>query len=439
MAASLVATRRRDLTVAEAAEPPHERWIRRRVGIAWAMLTVNVLTYYSATWSGAPLIVPIPSPVGKIITQGAMPAALLLAITVNRRLLIYPSAYLCILSLLVIVALMVMLEAGHLGTFYRTFRFAGFVATLWLLTPWWGRRDMLLVRCYLAVLSVVLAIVLLGLFVSPGTALAQGRLAGAFWPFPPTQVAHFAAVTTGLVVLLWLCGLLSGRLALFVVIVGGAIILLTHTRTALVAMVAGILVAGLSLFRAKARVRKLFATAGVIVSIGAITLSGVITTWLVRGEDTQQLTSLTGRTDVWHAILSAPRDEFQVLFGFGMSNLSFNGLSIDSNWIGSYLDLGLVGAIISGIMLLFVLVNAYFQPIGPQRALALFLVTYCLISSFTETGLSAPSLYLIELTVAASLLVPATQRRPSREISVLAGTAAARSAGSLNSRAERAS
>lgn len=396
----------------EAAEAPGERWIRRRVGIAWALLTVNVLTYYSATWSGAPLVIPIPSPVGRIITQGAMPAALLLALTVNRRLLIYPSFYLCMLTLIVVIAFMVMLEAGHLGTLYRTFRFAGFVATLWLLTPWWGRRDMLLVRCYLLTVSVVLGIVLLGVAVSPSAALAQGRLAGTLWPFPPTQVAHFAAVTTGLVILLWLCGLLSGRLALFVAVVGGGIVLLTHTRTALVALLAGIFVAGVSLFKTKARVRRLFAAAGIVVSVGAMTLSGVIATFLIRGENAQQLTSFTGRTDVWHAILSEPRNAFQKLFGFGLSNLSFNGLSIDSNWVGSYFDIGLVGAILTGVLLLFVLVNAYFQPLGPPRALALFLVTYCLISSFTETGLSAPSLYMIELTLAASLLVPATQQKP---------------------------
>jgi hypothetical protein len=415
MTASLVGVRDRRVAALQTAEAPAERWVRRRVGIAWALLTINVLTYYSATWSGAPLVVPIPSVLGRLITQGAMPAALLLALTVNRRLLVYPSFYLFVLTLLVVIALMVMLEAGHLGTFYRTFRFAGFVATLWLLTPWWGRRDMLLVRCYLLTVSVVLGIVLLGLLLSPSAALAQGRLAGTLWPFPPTQVAHFAAVTTGLVILLWLCGLLSGRLALFVAVAGGVIVLLTHTRTALVAMLAGILVGGLSLFKTKARVRRLFAAAGVIVSVGAMTLSGVIATFLVRGENAQQLTSLTGRTDVWHAILTEPRNEFQKLFGFGLSNLSFNGLSIDSNWVGTYFDLGIVGAVLTGILLLFVLVNAYFQPLGPPRALALFLVTYCLISSFTETGLSAPSLYMIELTLAASLLVPATQHnRPDR-------------------------
>jgi uncharacterized membrane protein YjjP (DUF1212 family) len=99
-----------------------------------------------------------------------------------------------------------------------------------------------------------------------------------------------------------------------------------------------------------------------------------------------------------------------VIFGFGLSNLSFNGLSVDSNWLGSYLDLGLVGVVLTAAMLLFVLVSAYFRPLGPQRAIALFLVTYCAISSFTETGLSSPSLYFLELALAASLLVPVPSR-----------------------------
>ena len=57
-------------------------------------------------------------------------------------------------------------------------------------------------------------------------------------------------------------------------------------------------------------------------------------------------------------------------------------------------------------MLLFVLVTAYFQPRSERRALALFLVTYLIVTSLTETGLSDASIYLLELALAASLLVP---------------------------------
>ena len=96
------------------------------------------------------------------------------------------------------------------------------------------------------------------------------RLIGVLWPVPATEVAHYAAVMIGLIVVLWLGGLVRGRVTLVIVVVGGAILVLTHTRTALVAMVAGILVAGLSLLITKGRARKFFAVAGVIASIAVI-------------------------------------------------------------------------------------------------------------------------------------------------------------------------
>lgn len=404
---STVALRPRPrVPIAETAQA-RERWARRRVALTWGLLVLNVMTFYPKTWSGLPLVLPIPSIVGKAVTQGSMPMALLVALTVNRRKIIRPNIYLCLISLLVVGALLTSLEASHIGTIYRTFRLAGFVATLWLLTPWWGRRDLLLVRCHLGAMAVVLGTVLLGLGLSPSDALGQGRLAGDIWPTPPTQVAEFAAVTFGLVVILWLCGRLSGRVALLTTPIAAVVLLMTHTRTALLAMVVGLFIAGLSLITVKARVRKLFASVAVVASIGTLTLGSFATKWLARGENSQQLTDLTGRTSVWTQVVSIPRNKFEDLFGFGLSNKSFNGLPIDSNWLATYYDQGLYGCIICGAALLFLLVSACFTPRGVQRALALFLITYCLLASFTETGFSDASTYLLELTLGASMLMPA--------------------------------
>jgi hypothetical protein len=192
-------------------------------------------------------------------------------------------------------------------------------------------------------------------------------------------------------------------------------LILTHTRTALVGAVAGILVAGLSMIVAKARVRRFFAAASIVASIAIITLSSFITTWLARGQG-DQLTELTGRTKVWGPLLAFPRDKFQMIFGFGMSNDSFNGLPIDSNWLAAYQTQGLIGVVVCATILLFLLVTAYFQPRGIQRALALFLVAYCLVASFTEVGFTDASMYLLDLTLAASLIVPsAADGRPTLE------------------------
>lgn len=393
------------LAPAEAAE----RRTRRRVGLAWALLFFNALTFYPGI-----SFLHIPSIVGKGVAQAALPAALLVVLTLNRRLLVRPNVFLCLVSVLVVGAIIGALDTQHIGTVYRTFRLAGYVAALWLLTPWWGRRDLLLVRCHLAMLGALLGSVLIALPLAPGHALSGGRLGGALWPIPATQVAHYAAVITGLVVVLWLCGHLRGRVTLLIAVTAIAILVMTHTRTALIAMVAGIVVAGLSLIVAKARARKLFASVGAVAAITIMTVSGVITTWLARGEGTTLLFSFTGRTTVWSGVLSTSRNAFEEIFGFGLSNSSFNGLPIDSNWIASYQEQGLFGVIVCAIILVFLLVTAYFQPRGVQRALALFLITYCLLASFTEVGFTDVSPYLLELAIAASLLVPSVEaRRPA--------------------------
>jgi len=384
-----------------------ERLIRRRVYLTWGLLFLNALTFYPGY-----SFVHIPSIIGKGIAQAALPAALLCALSLNRRVIVRPNVFLCLVTLIVLGAFLPTLQPQHFGTVLRTVRLAEFVVGLWLLTPWWGRRDLLLVRCHLTMLSALLGSVVLGLVIAPGTARAgggTGRLGGALWPIPPTQLAHYAAVMIGLVVVLWFCGQLRGRTTALVAAAAMALLVLTHTRTALIGLIAGILVAGMSLIVAKARVRKLFATAGAVAAVAVMTLSTVITTWLERGQSAQGLANLTGRTKVWGPLLAAPRDKFQEIFGFGLSNVSFGGLPIDSNWLASYQELGLFGVIICATILVFLLVAAYFQPRGVQRALALFLVTYCLIASFTEVGFTDVSPYLLDLTVAASLLVPSSE------------------------------
>jgi O-Antigen ligase len=376
-----------------------ERSVRRRVGLVWGLLVLNVVGYTGA-------LVHVPGALGKGITQGALPVAILVALTINRRIVIRPNLFLCLVLLLGTEAIVTALQPQAFGTVYRTFRMVEFVAALWLLTPWWGRRDLLLVRCHLKALAVVLASVLLGVLIAPSQAIGTGRLIGVLWAVPATQVAHYSAIILGVTAVLWFCGQLPTRITLIIVSASGVILILTHTRTALVAMVAGLLVAGLSLIAAKARVRKLFAAAGAVTAIAIMTLSGFLASWLSRGQGSSQLTHLTGRTAVWGPLLAFPRDKFQEIFGFGLSNDSFNGLPIDSNWLASYQSQGLFGVVICATMLIFLLALAYFQPRGVQRALALFLVTYCLIASFTEVGFTGPSPYLLELTLAASLLVP---------------------------------
>jgi hypothetical protein len=405
-----IALRRRRRLASQDWAEARDRSVRRWVGAAWALLFWNTLTFTTGS------VLPIPSHVGKAIAQGTLPLAFLIALAVNPRVRLRPNVFLCLLGLLILDTVITCVTAPHLGTIFRTFRLAQFVATLWLLTPWWDRDDMLLLWCQLRCLLVALGSVLLGLLIAPGRALggsaaAQGgRLAGTIWPMAPTQVAEYAAVAAGMMVMLWLARKLSGRAALVGVIFAAALLLLTHTRTALIGLVAGTLVGGLSLFTVSARVRKSFASGAAIVTIGIITVSSVVTTWLARGESAKGLTSLTGRTSFWALVLDEPRTKFEEIFGFGLSNASVKGLPIDSNWLSSYQQEGLFGVAVCVMILAWLFVAAFFQPRGIRRALALFLTTYVLMASFTEDAFTNASTYLLHLAVAASLLVPLTRR-----------------------------
>ena len=105
------------------------------------------------------------------------------------------------------------------------------------------------------------------------------------------------------------------------------------------------------------------------------------------------------------------RSSLEQAFRYGLSNKSFNGLSIDNNWLAVYLDQGWFGVALVALLLLVLIFLAVMHRRGVRRA-ALFLITYCLVASITETGLGDASPYLLDLVAAASLLAaPAGDER----------------------------
>ena len=376
----------------------------------WMALFLNVLAF-----SGLPTLIPIPTTVGQLATQGALILAFLLALLANPRGVIRPNLFLVLLSALAVVALMVSIHNQFmLGSTFRACRLIGFTTVLWLLTPWWGRSDFPLLRAHITCLRIVICSVLIGAVVAPGAAFSyEGRLSGALWPIPPTQVAHYAAVLLGCTVLLWFAGAIRGRTTLLTLIGSVAVLVGAHTRTALLAMTISLAVAGASMFMGHARVRR---TSALLVVVGVIVASffaPLIVSWLWRGQSLDEASQLTGRTKVWTEILGLQRPWLDEVFGSGLSNKSFNGLAIDSNWLAVYLDQGWFGVAIDAALLLILIFLAVTYQRGLRRAIALFLVAYCLVASITETGLGDASPYLLELIVAASLLAaPIREERP---------------------------
>jgi len=169
-------------------------------------------------------------------------------------------------------------------------------------------------------------------------------------------------------------------------------------------MTIGLAVAGASMFLGNARVRRTSAVVGVLVVTVATLFTPVILNWLWRGQTIEDAAQLTGRTKVWTALVGYQRPLSEELFGSGLSNQTFSGLSIDNSWLAIYLDQGWFGVCIDAALLLILIVLAVAHRRGIRRAVALFLVTYCLMASVTETGVGGASPYTLELVVAASLL-----------------------------------
>ena len=142
------------------AAPPltNDRLIRRRVYLTWGLLYFNTLTFFPGV-----SFIHIPSSIGKGIAQAVLPVALLCALSVNRKVLVRPNVFLCLVGLIALETMLTTLQPQHVGTVFRTARLVGFVVCLWLLTPWWGRRDLLLLRCHLTALAVALGSVIIGL------------------------------------------------------------------------------------------------------------------------------------------------------------------------------------------------------------------------------------------------------------------------------------
>ncbi|GAB3645700.1 O-antigen ligase domain-containing protein [Streptomyces sparsus] len=383
----------------------------RIVGTVWGLLILNTLGS-----AGAQTIVPLPRSLIQMVTMGALVAAFALALAVNTRLRIRPGAFLFLLTLLLVPSVIssASLESGF-GALFRCARLALFVGTLWLLSRWWDGGPTF-VRHHIRTYFLVLGSVAAGAVLSPGTAMPElygGRLVGALWPLTPPQIGQYAAVVIGLTVLLVL-GRRADRGSAAVVVVPALVLLaLTHTRTATLGLLAGLVLAIGSLLLTSAAARRFFAWAVLCTAVAAVGLGSAVQAWFLRGQSQEHFTSLTGRAKVWDALLAAPRSTTEHLFGTGLGDKSFGGLPIDNSWLAVYQEQGVIGvALVSAIVVVLGGV-ALLRPPSLSRACAIFLISYCAIASYTEAGLGDASPYLLHLAVAASLLAaPATADRP---------------------------
>ncbi|MET8685010.1 O-antigen ligase domain-containing protein [Streptomyces sp. NPDC004732] len=379
----------------------------KAVGISWALLGLNTLGS-----AGAKTIVTLPRSLIQMVTMGALVAAFALALALNLRLRIRPSAFVFLLTLLLIPSVIASanLEVGY-GALFRCARLALFVGTLWLLSRWWD-GSMTFVRYHIRMYFVALGTVAVGLAVSPGTAMPEyygGRLVGALWPLTPPQIGQYAAVIIGLTVLLVIGRRTTGGSAALVILPSLFLLALTHTRTATVGMLIGLTLAIGSLVLTSAAARRFFVWTVVFATVAGVVFYSALQSWFLRGQSQESFSNLTGRAKVWDALLAAPRTGGEKWFGVGLSDKSFGGLPIDNSWLAVYQEQGLIGVTLVAAIILVLGGVALLRPPSLARACAIFLISYCAISSYTEAGLGDASPYLLHLALAAALLTaPAT-------------------------------
>ncbi|HKN57078.1 MAG TPA: O-antigen ligase domain-containing protein, partial [Amycolatopsis sp.] len=196
-------------TLPELPAPP------KLAGAAWALLILNTLGS-----TGAQTVIPLPRSVSQLVTMGSLMTAFLFALLLNKHLRVRPSAYLLLLTFLLVSSILSSadLQSGF-GALFRCFRLSVFISTLWLLSRWWD-GGFAFVRYHIKMYTAVLATVALGLVISPGKAMPDiygGRLSGAIWPLTPPQVGQYAAVIAGLTLLLWFGRRTTWRGALIIV------------------------------------------------------------------------------------------------------------------------------------------------------------------------------------------------------------------------------
>ncbi|QPL97549.1 O-antigen ligase domain-containing protein [Streptomyces clavuligerus] len=379
----------------------------KTVGIVWGLLVLNTLGS-----AGAKTIVPLPRSLMQMVTMGALAAAFALALALNLRLRIRASAFVFLLTLLLVPSVIssAILESGF-GAMFRCARLSLFVGTLWLLSRWWD-GSLTFVRHHIRLYFAVIGSAAAGLVVSPGAAMPElygGRLVGALWPLTPPQIGQYAAVIIGLTVLLLLGRRTTGTSAAVIIIPTLILLALTHTRTATVGLLAGLVLAIGSLLLTSGPARRFFAWTVVCAAVAAVGFASAVQAWFLRGQSKEHFSSLTGRAKVWDALLAEPRTTAERLFGVGLGDKSFGGLPIDNSWLAVYLEQGLVGLALVASIIVVLGGVALLRPPSLPRACAIFLISYCAISSYTEAGLGDASPYLLHLALAASLLAaPAT-------------------------------
>jgi Na+-translocating ferredoxin:NAD+ oxidoreductase RnfD subunit len=289
-----------------------------------------------------------------------------------------------------------------------------------------------LVRAHLWAHLLLAATVVLSLAYAPSQAwrplssLGTGsRLQGVIIPMLPPRVGEVGAILLGLALIGLLCRKVSALPAVALIGLGGVLIAASRTRTSAAALVFGLVVALVITRKTWAGRIASFAVPA-LIGLAFLTI-GSLHTWLLRGQGTKQISSLSGRTTSWQAVIDEKVSTQTAIIGHGLGNkrvLLTRGegdvdvMAIDNSWLGLYWETGLLAVAIVAVALIVAWISVLRAPTPYIRASGALLLGYVTVASLNESGLSDLSSMTVHLLVAAAICDADRLRQRRRALAV---------------------
>ncbi|GAA2789587.1 hypothetical protein [Kribbella solani] len=352
----------------------------------------------------------------KGLLLGAVFLVALAATKPGFRTRVNPASWLYVMYVLFACATAFLL-AEPMGPLTRLARFLIGLVFLFLLWRPLVQVPERLVRAHLWAHLLLGATVVLSLAYSPSQAwrplrsLGTGyRLQGVIIPMLPPRVGEVGAILLGLALIGLVCRKLSTLPAVTLIGLGGVLIAASRTRTSAAALAFGLLLALILTRKTWAGRIASFAFPAVLGL--AFLMIGSLHDWLLRGQGTQQISSLSGRTTSWHAVLDEKVSIQTAIIGHGLGNKrvllrrgegDIDVMAIDNSWLGLYWETGLLAVAIVAIALIVAWVSVVRAPTPYVRACGALLLGYVTAASLNESGLSDLSSMTVHLLVAAAI------------------------------------
>lgn len=245
--------------------------------------------------------------------------------------------------------------------------------------------------------------------------LAEGRLPSGVPAMRPNELAGLAAPPLlALAINIVRAGLTTRRALLLIVF--AAILLATGSRTTLLVVLVAIVLA-IVLAWPVPHSTAIALILLVPVSYAAVAFTNVVSEVAIRGQDPDQLVTLSSRTIAWQAVFNIPMDTWHKWIGTGLAVKTvevdqrwWDVQVLDSSWVSILAQAGILGLIVVGLWVLLTVSDSLRS--RQLRLLTLPMLTLMLFRSVLENGLIESSV-IFTLFFVISLVLERGYRHPS--------------------------